>query len=43
LACIDTEPVTEEHTPVDELKEPHDADPDVIEKLLNVYPVLLHV
>ena len=33
--------VTEEHTPVEKLKELHD--PDVIVKLLNVYPVLVHV
>jgi hypothetical protein len=33
--------VTEEHTPVDVLKELHD--PDVIVKPLKLYPILLHV
>jgi len=41
LARIVIGAVTEEHTPVDVLKELHD--PDVIEKLLSVYPVLVHV
>ena len=41
MARIDKSCVTEEHTPVDALKELHD--PDVIVKLLNVCPVLVHV
>jgi len=42
LALIAILPETLEHTPVDELNVPP-HDPDVIVKLLNVYPVLVHV
>ena len=42
LACIVISRVTLEHTPVDEVNVPP-QDPEVIVKLLSVYPVLVHV